>query len=178
MNKKHCFLFLCFLALSAICPSRASEKPDANPMIDYTGFLQDASKVGRLRDERRISEDDFIRMASEPGTVIYDARTRDKYELLHITGAIHLSLTDVTEGELSRVIPDKKTRILIYCNNNFENEREAFQSKRARASLNIYTFNTLYSYGYRNVYELAPLLDINKTRLRFSGTRKEKSAEK
>jgi hypothetical protein len=59
--------------------------------------------------------------------------------------------------------------VLIYCNNNFENEPEAFPSKFARASLNIYTFNTLYSYGYTNVYELGPLLDITKSKLPFEG---------
>ena len=42
--------------------------------------------------------------------------------------------------------------------------------KAVAASLNLYTFNTLYSYGYANVYELGPLLDIAKSRLIFEGT--------
>jgi hypothetical protein len=33
--------------------------------------------------------------------------------------------------------------------------------------LNISTYIALYSYGYRNVYELGPLLDINKSKLEF-----------
>jgi phage shock protein E len=102
--------------------------------------------------------------------VVLDARSDDKYQLLHVKGARHLSLPNFTEAELQKVIPNKGTRVLIYCNNNFENEPVAFASKVAKASLNIYTFNSLYSYGYTNVYELGPLLDIKKTKLQLAGT--------
>jgi len=59
--------------------------------------------------------------------------------------------------------------VLIYCNNNFLNQQQAFRTKAPVASLNIYTFNVLYSYGYHNVYELGPLLDIKKSKLGFEG---------
>ena len=35
---------------------------------------------------------------------------------------------------------------------------------------NIHTFNALYSYGYRNVYELGPLIDISKAKIEFEGS--------
>ena len=38
----------------------------------------------------------------------------------------------------------------------------------ARASLNLSTYIALFSYGYRNVYELAPLLEIHQSKLEFS----------
>lgn len=141
-----------------------------NRLIDYQGFMRDAKKVEVLRQQRRVSEEDFLKLAAEPHTIIYDARTKDKYELLHVKGAKHLALTDVTAEELAKVFPDKSTRILIYCNNNFLNEPRAFASKAAPASLNIYTFNTLYSYGYTNVYELGPLIDIRQAKLPMEGT--------
>ncbi|MGB8356774.1 MAG: rhodanese-like domain-containing protein [Chthoniobacteraceae bacterium] len=141
-----------------------------NPLIDYPGFLRDASEVGRLREAHRITEEDFLRMAAEPGTIVFDARSDSKFAMLHILGATHLALTDATAADLAKVIPDKSTRILIYCNNNFENEQRAFTSKVATTSLNIYTFNTLYGYGYKNVYELGPLLDIKKSKISFEGT--------
>jgi hypothetical protein len=94
--------------------------------------------------------------------------------MLHVRGAKNLSLPDITEAELARIIPEKTTRVLIYCNNNFENEQKAFPDKRARLSLNIFTFNTLYGYGYRNVYELGPLIDIRSSRLQFEGTEASK----
>jgi hypothetical protein len=71
---------------------------------------------------------------------------------------------------LAKVFPAKSTRILIYCNNNFLNAPNTFASRAPAASLNIHTFNTLYSYGYTNVYELGPLIDIRKAKLRFEGT--------
>jgi|GEM_PF-3815792 len=42
--------------------------------------------------------------------------------------------------------------------------------KAARASLNISTYIALYSYGYRNVYELGPLLDVHATKLPLEGS--------
>jgi hypothetical protein len=148
-----------------------SNKQIPNRLIDYPGFVSDAAKVGQIRQARRLTEDEFIRMSAEAGTLVFDARSDDKYQLLHVKGAKHLSLTDFTEAELRKVIPVKRTRLLIYCNNNFENEPVAFASKVARASLNIYTFNSLYSYGYTNVYELGPLVDIKKTKIQLAGTK-------
>jgi len=149
---------------------QAGDKPLPNPNIDYPGFLANAQEVGRLWESHRVSEGDFLRMSKEPDTIIFDARSDSKFELLHVKGAVHLSLPDITASELTRVIPGFNTRILIYCNNNFQNEPISMPSKGAPASLNIFTFNTLYTYGYRNVFELAPLLDINKTTLPLQGT--------
>ena len=139
-------------------------------MIDYPGFLQNAEAVGKLRKERRVTEAEFIRMAKEPGTIVLDARGDAKFAMFHIKGARHLSLPDVTAEELAKIIPDKTTRVLIYCNNNFLNEPNAMPAKAMTASLNLYTFNTLYSYGYTNVYELGPLIDVKKSALTFEGS--------
>lgn len=142
-----------------------------NVKIDYNGFLTNAVQVGKLRQERRVSEQDFMEMSQEPDTIVFDARSDSKYQMLHVKSAKHLSLPDITAAELAKVIPSKDTRVLIYCNNNFENEPAAFPSKAIRASLNLYTFNTLFSYGYTNVYELGPLIDITKSKLSFEGTK-------
>jgi len=158
------------LTIAGVCAADlANPIPMPNQLIDYQGFQKQVAEVGPLRAKRRISEADFIRMAAESGTIVLDARSTEMYRLLHIKGARNLSLPDMTEGDLARVIPSKTTRILIYCNNNFRNEPRALTSKVAIASLNLYTFNALHSYGYQNVYELGPLLDIKTTRLRFEG---------
>lgn len=141
----------------------------ANPQIDYPGFLKDADKVGALREKRRITEKQFLEMMQDPETIVLDARSAEKYGKLHIKGARNLSLPDMTETDLAKVIPSKTTRVLIYCNNNFDNAPAAFPSKSVRLSLNIFTFNTLYGYGYTNVYELGPFIDINKSILPFAG---------
>jgi hypothetical protein len=141
--------------------------PVPNPAIDMDGFLKISAKAAKHRESRRLTEDDFIRMSLEPGTIVLDARSKQKYDELHIKGAINLSFPDITVDSLKRLLPDRNARILIYCNNNFQNAEQPFPTKIAVASLNISTYISLYSYGYRNIYELGPLLDINKTKLEF-----------
>jgi phage shock protein E len=156
-------VILCLLLSSvAAC---AAEIP--NRLVDYATFERNVGKVGKLREQRRVTEEQFIRMASDPATVILDARSAERFALLHVKGARNLSLPDITAEELAKVIPSKSTRVLIYCNNNFLNEPNAFASKVPSASLNIHTFNVLYSYGYTNVYELGPLIDIQRAKLEF-----------
>ena len=138
-----------------------------NPNIDMQGYLKVASEAAGYRESRRLTEDDFIRMSREPGTIILDARSHEKYDLLHIKGAINLSFPDITVESLDRVLPDKNARILIYCNNNFVGEEKAFPTKMVTASLNLSTYIALYTYGYRNVYELGPLLEVDKSKIEF-----------
>ena len=104
-------------------------------------------------------------MSREPGTIVLDARSRERYDELHVKGALNLSFPDIAVESLARTIPDKATRILIYCNNNFANAEGPFPSKLPSASLNLSTYIALYNYGYRNVYELGPLIDLEKSRL-------------
>jgi len=156
-------------AILGLCALAASADDMPNQLIDYAAFEQNVSAVGVLRAQRRITEDDFIRMASDPQTIVLDARSAEKFAMLHVKGARNLSLPDVTGEELARRIPSKSTRILIYCNNNFLDEPRAFPSKALSASLNVYTFNVLYAYGYTNVYELGPLIQINRTSIPFEG---------
>ncbi len=155
----------CLFAIKAA--AAAPEIP--NRLIDYATFENAVDKVGKLRKQRRISENQFLLMAQDSATVILDARSREMFERLHVKNARNLSLPDITADELSKIIPSKATRVLIYCNNNFENEPRAFPTKAPAASLNIHTLNVLYAYGYENVYELGPLLDVRKTKIPFEG---------
>ena len=138
-----------------------------NPLIDYSAFEKGVELVGLTREKFRVAESEFVRMSRDPETVILDARSSEKFALLHVAGAKNLSLPDITAEELERVIPSKSTRVLIYCNNNFLNEPNAFPSKDLSASLNVYTMNVLFAYGYANVYELGPLIDIRKSLIPF-----------
>jgi hypothetical protein len=139
----------------------------ANPLIDYSAFQENVRFVGERRPQRLVSEAQFRRMAADRDTVILDARSAAMYARMHIKGARNLSFPDITAEELAKVIPSKSTRILIYCNNNFLNAPGAFPTKAIAASLNVHTVNALYSYGYTNVYELGPLIDVNRTRIQF-----------
>ena len=161
------------LALACTCAPAAAQvasSPPANPAIDAAGFLRVAATATAHRETHRVSEDDFLRMRDEPGTIVLDARSAAMFELLHVRDALNLSFPDITVDSLRRLVPDRRTRILIYCNNNFRGSPLAFATKLPLASLNLSTYVALYSYGYHNVYELAPQLTLAESHLPFEGT--------
>jgi hypothetical protein len=143
-----------------------------NPSIDMDGYLRVAADAARHRESHRVSESDFLQMSQEPGTIILDARSAAKYNELHVKGAINLSFPDIAIQTLRETIPDKSTRILIYCNNNFSEAEGPFPSKLPTASLNLSTYIVLYNYGYRNVFELAPKVRIRASQLPFESFEK------
>ncbi len=159
--------FFSTLLVIAVVPSAlaASDPPTGvNPAIDMRRYLLVASEAAQSRETHRLSEQQFIEMSRMPGIIILDARSRQKYDELHIKGAMNLSFPDIAIESLERLLPDKRARILIYCNNNFLNAPSAFPTKLPSASLNISTYIALYDYGYRNVYELGPLRDPSMTK--------------
>ena len=155
---------LCLLTFSA-----HAETQIPNRLIDYSGFLRNAREVNAVRESRRLTEDQFLQAMSEPGVVILDARSAAKFNLRHLRGAVNLSLPDFTAAELAKIIPSRDSKVLIYCNNNFLGSDRAFPSKAPAASLNISTYVTLATYGYTNIYELGPLIDVKTSTLPFEG---------
>ena len=142
-----------------------------NQNIDFVGFAALIKQLEPLRETYRVSEAEFVKMASDENTIVLDTRSAAKYAEMHIKGAIHLNFSDITSDTLAAVIPSTGTRILIYCNNNFENAPEPFPVKKAIAALNIPTFVTLYAYGYQNLYELGPIVDPATSAIEFAGNR-------
>jgi len=169
---KRTLAFLLVSLVLAAPPTRvfAQSSAPVNPAIDMEGYLRVSEEAARHRESRRLSEDQFLRMSREPGTIVLDARSRQKFEELHLKGAINLSFPDIAVESLERTIQDRNTRILIYCNNNFRGAESAFPRKLADASLNLSTYIALYSYGYRNVYELGPLIEVNDSKLGFESS--------
>ena len=171
-------IFIIMIGSIAAAASAQSDPVPSNPAIDMPGFLRVSTEAASARVNRRVSEAEFIRMSREPGTIVLDARSREKFDELHVKGAMHLSFPDIAVDSLQAAIPDKSTRILIYCNNNFVGAEKAFPTKLPTASLNLSTYVALYSYGYRNVYELAPLLDIKSSRLEFESSLPKSASER
>ena len=160
---------LASLILAAmLSPAQAAGVQD-NPLIDYEGFARTVAEVGPLRESRRVSEADFIRMAREPGTVVLDARSERLFKLRHIQGAVNLPFPEFTQATLARAIPSQATRVLIYCNNNFRGAPESLPVKALASALNLSTFVSLSTYGYRNVYELGPVIDVADAKVAFAG---------
>ncbi len=143
------------------------------------------------RASRLIDLNTFLKMSKEKGVIIFDSRSDFRFDRIHLKGAKHLAFTDFTQDNLRKVIPTFETTILIYCNNNFDGNQTDFASKVAlprpkpdkavatqfasqakplMMALNTPTYVNLYGYGYRNVYELHELVNVNDRRIAFEGT--------
>lgn len=157
---------IAILTASALC----AQEQIINPQIDWAGFQRDVIATGKVREQRRLTEEQFLAMMKEPGTVVLDARTPLRFDQRHITGAVSVPFTEFSDASLAKAIPTKDTRVLIYCNNNFRNAPESMFGKRVEASLNVSTFTSLRQYGYTNVFELGPNLDVRTTKLPFTGS--------
>jgi rhodanese-related sulfurtransferase len=141
--------------------------PPLNPQIDYAGYRALVEEVQPYRRARLIDWNAFVAAADEPGVLILDARSAGQFAAGHIRGAVNLPLPEFSEARLAEVIGRADRPILIYCNNNFRNDRPPVILKTGRLALNLSTFTHLYGYGYRNVRELNDVMDFNDPRVRW-----------
>lgn len=187
---KSSLLVVCIMLLAAHAGmAQSTNYPRAR--VSFDDFKGLVSAVETHRASRLIDLNTFIRMSKDPGVIILDTRSAFRYERLHLKGAKHLAFTDFTQDNLAKTIPSFETSILIYCNNNFEGNQVDFASKvampRPRSgsaaatqfdaqakplmmALNIPTYINLFGYGYRNVYELHELVNVNDPRISFEGS--------
>jgi rhodanese-related sulfurtransferase len=167
-------LYACSVVLLLVQAAQAQAPNYPKAKVSFEDFKGLVAEVEAHRAARLIDLNTFLKMSQEPGVIILDSRSTFRYERLHLKGAKHLSFTDFTQANLRQVIPSFDTKILIYCNNNFDGNQVDFASKialprprpgNAEASqmrdqtkpvmmaLNIPTYINLYGYGYHNVYE-------------------------
>lgn len=154
------FVFVSTLLLAVASPS-AAQTAAGSPLIDYAAFGRLTDEVASHREQRLISLADFKARAEKSDVLILDARSETAFKQGHIEGAINLPLPDFNTASLAKIIGDNRNReILIYCNNNFNNDVIPVPTKMISLALNIQTFINLYGYGYRNVYELGEAVDM------------------
>ncbi|MFN7343215.1 MAG: rhodanese-like domain-containing protein, partial [bacterium] len=103
-------IHLKMLCVLSIAISSAFADTPKNPHVDIRTFLNDAHVVEIQRVNRVIDQDAFLKMTTEKGTIILDARSADKFAMLHVVGAVNLPFTDFTEESLAKIFPDKDTR--------------------------------------------------------------------
>lgn len=152
--------------------------PKAN--VNYNSFEKLVKTVKTHRQKRLINLNEFSEKSKKDNVIILDTRSKKMFDRKHIKGAIHLNFADFTQRNLARIIPDTKTTILIYCNNNFNDDQinfaskialpKSFKDKKLTLALNIPTYINLYGYGYKNVYELNELISVLDQRIEFEGT--------
>lgn len=183
----------CGLLTIAACVHAATNTyPKAH--VSYSDFKNLVAGVESQRASRLVNLDTFLAMSKEPETIVLDSRSDFRFDRVHLKGAKHLSFTDFTQSTLAKVIPSPQTKILIYCNNNFNGDQVDFaskmgppptafdarnnwlarqfanQEKPVMMALNVPTYINLYGYGYHNVYELDELVNVSDPRIAFEGT--------
>ena len=142
---------------------------EALSKVDIEKFLNLSVEAKNHRAQRLVSLDEFIQMSKEPKTIVLDTRSKKMFDMRHIKGAVHLNFSDFTAAKLEKVIPNKETRILIYCNNNFIDDPRDMDLKSPPLALNIPTFINLFGYGYENIYELGSFVSVKSSKLEFGG---------
>jgi hypothetical protein len=158
------------IALCIASATAQAGEPISNPLIDYGEFQRIVEASSAEHQAHRLTEAQFLAQMRQRGVIVLDARSESRYHLRRIKGALNLPFTEFTEQSLAAIVPRKDAKILIYCNNNFLDDPEAFASKLPAASLNLSTYTSLKAYGYTNVFELGPLLSIADTRIPFEGS--------
>ena len=169
-------LALPLLVLGASIPTAAAQPtsrtsvgaPLLNPQMNYDRYRELVDEVRPYRLARLIDWDTFAAAARQPNVLILDARSERQFAAGHIRGAVNVPLTEFSVELLAEVIgPDRNRPILIYCNNNFREDRPPVVLKTGRLALNLSTFTHLYGYGYRNIRELNDVVTMDDPRIHW-----------
>lgn len=168
------------VASLAAPPARATPPAGAAapavPQIDYASFRRLAVEIEPYRRTRLIDWTTFLAAATDPDVLILDARSERQFAAGHIAGAVNVPLPEFSVGRLAEVIGRQDRPILIYCNNNFINDRPPVISKAGPVALNIPTFLHLVAYGYRNIRELDDRIDMDDPRIPWVTSAEAKAA--
>ena len=180
-------LVIAFMARPVVAETYAYDKAKVS-FADFEGLVQ---QVKSHREDRLIDLDTFLKMSKRPDVIILDSRSKFRFDRLHLKGAKHLNFSDFTQQNLEAVIPSFDTTVLIYCNNNFKGNETEFPSKIAfptfalrtspstqmsaqekplMLALNVPVYINLFGYGYRNVFELHELVNVDDPRIHFEGS--------
>ena len=171
-----------FVLLFAVYGNVASAQKLPASKVDFDAFEDLTKEVKAYRKDRLVNYANFLSMSKDANTIILDTRSSEMFTRKHLKGAVHLNFSDFTQASLAKLIPSTETRILIYCNNNFNNDPILFATKSytpppalpkrksITLALNIPTFINLYGYGYRNVYELSDYVSALGSYFSFEGS--------
>lgn len=183
------FSTIALLLLIPLFGTQAEDLEYPKAKVSFDDYKQLVEQVEKHRAKRLIDLNTFLEMSKNESVIILDARSKFRYDRIHVKGATHLNFSDFTQGNLAKLIPSPETTILIYCNNNFEGNQVDFaskmvlpmprnpagdqfavQAKPRMMALNIPTYLNLYGYGYQNVYELNELVKVDDPRINFAGS--------
>jgi len=65
------------LVLGVWCLAPVAAAQSANPAIDMAGYLKVSQEAAQHRESRRVSEEEFLRLSREPGTIVLEFESRE-----------------------------------------------------------------------------------------------------
>ncbi len=123
---------------------------DPQKILNGKEFYENSLKLEKERNQHLLNLESLIQKLNSPEPkVIIDLRGAHSYKSKHLKGAVNVSIEDLTEAKLNELAPNKKTPIIIYCENSFFPTR--------MIALTTYGYPTLRKFGYENVFEIEPL---------------------
>jgi rhodanese-related sulfurtransferase len=115
-------------------PNTAAERFHRSALKAIPPLIAPA-RVAKLMKDKRI--------------VLVDLRSAEEFSQSHLQGAINIPATDLTDEKLAKLIPDRQSTIVTYCDNTlFPTRRIAITSMTSAA---------FYQLGYEQVYVLQEL---------------------
>ncbi len=133
--KRSLALLLTMLTMAWASPSLA---------VDPVSFDQYKNGIAKIDwKAHEISFEQFKKESQNSGVVILDLRSEAEYKEGHFKGA-RLMGADIKEEKLKQLVPNKQSKIIVYCTNTF------FPSRRI--SLNNVCLPQIIALGYPNVF--------------------------
>ncbi len=128
-------LLLTILTIAGASPSQAADP------VSFDQYKNGIQKIDWKAHE--ISFEQFKKESQKSDVVILDLRSEAEYKDGHFKGA-RLMGADIKEEKLKQLVPNKQSKIIVYCTNTF------FPSRRI--SLNNVCLPQIIALGYPNVF--------------------------
>ena len=135
---------LLLAALAFTGQAFAAEAKRESPDIDAIAFHQAAlAKPVQLSSAKQTAE-----WLKSGAAVLIDLNAADRFAISHLEGAINLPGTELTDAALMALVPDKATRLVLYCSDTlYPTRRIALTTIGAPAFIQL---------GYENTTLLEP----------------------
>lgn len=137
------------LLLTIFTTAWASPSHAVDP-VSFDEYKHGIQKIDWKAHE--ISFEQFKKESQNSGVVILDLRSEPEYQEGHFKGA-RLMGADIKEEKLKQLVPNKQSKIIVYCTNTF------FPSRRI--SLNNVCLPQLIALGYPNVFVIEEIWHKN-----------------
>ena len=118
-------------------------------------YFNDWKSIDEIRLKRQIKYTEISDLLKDKDVVVLDVSSKEEYDCGHIKGAKNLSVSDITEKSLPKIIPSQQTKIIIYC-------EKTFNPISRQMPLTRVAFPIIYKFGYENIYEIEMEEDFSR----------------